>query len=127
MSQADEPVVIVDDEPVEVVTVHEGHRVATYSYGSGENVLPLLNGGPGNPSIDIRKNVENQAGPALRVIAFDQLGTALDHTGGQSHQTAYFCQPFLAGCRRPSSCSCVYLPAAAGRCVEDHRMPQIAP
>lgn len=66
---------ILDNDPVEYVTVHDGHKVATYSYGSGDNVLLLLNGGPGNPSIDIRKCFEPLAGSNLRIVSFDQLGT----------------------------------------------------
>ncbi len=66
---------INDDDPIEFVTVYKGHKVATYSYGAGDNVLMLLNGGPGNPSIDIRKCFEPLANSALRIVSFDQLGT----------------------------------------------------
>jgi len=66
---------IEDDDLVEFVSVHKGHKVAVYSYGSGDNVLMLLNGGPGNPSIDIRKCFEPLASSSLRIVSFDQLGT----------------------------------------------------
>lgn len=71
---------LIDDDPITKVTVHHGHKVAAYSYGSGENVLLLLNGGPGNPSIDIRKCFEPIAGPDLRIVTFDQLGTGRSDT-----------------------------------------------
>lgn len=66
---------IVDNDPVNYITVHKGHKVAAYSYGEGDNVLMLLNGGPGNPSIDIRKCFEPLANKNLRIVSFDQLGT----------------------------------------------------
>lgn len=66
---------VLDDDPITEVYVHQGHKVAAYSYGAGDDVLFLLNGGPGNPSIDIRKCFEPLAGPNLRIVSFDQLGT----------------------------------------------------
>lgn len=66
---------LIDDDPIRYVTVHNGHKVATYSYGNSDNVLMLLNGGPGNPSYDIRMCFAPLAALDLRIVSFDQLGT----------------------------------------------------
>ena len=52
-----------------------GHEVATYSYGSGDRVLFLVNGGPGISSQGIRDHHAWLAAEGWRVVAHDQLGT----------------------------------------------------
>jgi proline iminopeptidase len=58
----------------------DGHKVVTYSYGSGEEVLFLLNGGPGLPCDYLRDPLVALAEAGYRVVTYDQLGT------GQSDQ-----------------------------------------
>jgi proline iminopeptidase len=55
------------------VPVH-GHEVATYSHGTGDEVLLCLNGGPGLPCDYIRDSHSRLASGCFRVVAFDQLG-----------------------------------------------------
>lgn len=55
------------------VTV-DGHRIATYSFGAGDDVLLCLNGGPGLPCDYLREAHSGLAGEGYRVVAFDQLG-----------------------------------------------------
>jgi len=55
------------------VTV-DGYQVVTYSYGSGENILFLLNGGPGLPCDYLRDPHIFLVEKGFRVVAFDQLG-----------------------------------------------------
>jgi proline iminopeptidase len=63
-------------EPDAIVRVDvAGHRVVTYSYGTSENVLLLLNGGPGIPCDYLREPMIRMVDAGYRVIAFDQLGT----------------------------------------------------
>jgi proline iminopeptidase len=50
------------------------HRVVTYSYGTGENVLFLLNGGPGLPCNYLREPMLRMVEDGYRVIIYDQLG-----------------------------------------------------
>ncbi|MEX0807349.1 MAG: proline iminopeptidase-family hydrolase [Dongiaceae bacterium] len=57
--------------PVEVA----GHRVVTYSYGTSEHVLLLLNGGPGISCDYLREPMIRMVDAGYRVVAFDQLGT----------------------------------------------------
>lgn len=65
-------------EPNEVIKVPvDGHQVVTYSYGSGENVILLLNGGPGLPCDYLRDPHIYLAKKGYRVVAFDQLGCGL--------------------------------------------------
>ena len=62
-------------EPDEIRRVAvDGFEVVTYSYGSGENILFLLNGGPGLPCDYLRDPHIFLAGEGYRVVAFDQLG-----------------------------------------------------
>ena len=62
-------------EPDEILRVAvDGFEVVTYSYGSGENILFLLNGGPGLPCDYLRDPHIFLAGEGYRVVAFDQLG-----------------------------------------------------
>src|SRR5215207_10308215 len=51
------------------------HRVVTYSFGSGRDVVLLLNGGPGLPCDYLREAHSFLADHGYRVVAFDQLGT----------------------------------------------------
>ena len=51
------------------------HRVVTYSFGSGKDVVLLLNGGPGLPCDYLREAHSFLADHGFRVVTFDQLGT----------------------------------------------------
>ncbi len=55
------------------VAVH-GYEVATYSFGSGSEVLFCLNGGPGLPCDYVRDAHSRLADVGYRVVCFDQLG-----------------------------------------------------
>ena len=50
------------------------YRVVTYSYGTGENVLFLLNGGPGLPCNYLREPMLRMVEDGYRVVIYDQLG-----------------------------------------------------
>ena len=52
----------------------EGGRVVAYEYGSGDDVLLLLNGGPGLACDYLRDAHTFLVDRGLRVVAFDQLG-----------------------------------------------------
>lgn len=52
----------------------DGHRVVTYSHGTGSNVLFLLNGGPGLPCDYLRDPLIALADRGFRVVTYDQLG-----------------------------------------------------
>ena len=52
----------------------DGYKVVTYSYGEGDDVLFLLNGGPGLPCDYLRDPHIPLADEGYRVVAFDQLG-----------------------------------------------------
>lgn len=57
-----------------------GHKVVAYSYGSGDEVLFLLNGGPGLPCDYLRDPHVPLAGQGYRIVTHDQLGTGTsDH------------------------------------------------
>lgn len=60
-------------DAVEEVKV-DGHRIVTYSFGTGDNVLLCLNGGPGLPCDYLREAHSCLADEGYRVVAFDQLG-----------------------------------------------------
>jgi proline iminopeptidase len=51
-----------------------GHRIVAYSRGVGDEVLLLLNGGPGLPCDYLREPHTRLAERGWRVVAFDQLG-----------------------------------------------------
>jgi len=53
----------------------DGYEVVTYSYGSGEEVLFLLNGGPGISCDYLRDPLIPLADAGYRVVTYDQLGT----------------------------------------------------
>ena len=53
----------------------DGYRVVTYSYGQGDEVLFLLNGGPGLPCDYLRDPLIPLAEAGYRVVTYDQLGT----------------------------------------------------
>jgi proline iminopeptidase len=62
-------------KPDEVVEVRaDGHRIVTYGFGRGDEVLLLLNGGPGLPCDYLREAHSGFADRGFRVVAFDQLG-----------------------------------------------------
>ncbi|KQT69775.1 MULTISPECIES: proline iminopeptidase-family hydrolase [unclassified Aureimonas] len=64
---------IQPDETKEVEV--EGGKVVTYSFGSGDDVVLLLNGGPGLPCDYLRDSHSCLIDEGYRVVAFDQLGT----------------------------------------------------
>ena len=53
----------------------DGHTVKTYSFGEGDNVLFLLNGGPGIPCDYLREAHSAMTDHGFRVVTYDQLGT----------------------------------------------------
>jgi|TARA_B110000881_G_scaffold161931_1_gene144961 proline iminopeptidase len=52
----------------------DGYNIVSYSYGKGENVLFLLNGGPGLPCDYLRDPHIHLVEEGYRIVAFDQLG-----------------------------------------------------
>jgi proline iminopeptidase len=56
------------------VEIAGGHRVVTYSFGAGDEVVLCLNGGPGLPCDYLREPHAPLADHGYRVVAFDQLG-----------------------------------------------------
>ncbi len=52
----------------------DGHEVVTYSYGSGAEVVLLLNGGPGLPCDYLRDPHLPLVERGYRVVTYDQLG-----------------------------------------------------
>lgn len=52
-----------------------GHEIVTYSFGEGDDVVLLLNGGPGLPCDYLRDSHACLVDEGYRVVAFDQLGT----------------------------------------------------
>jgi proline iminopeptidase len=61
------------DETIEVTV--DGYRVMAYSFGSANEALFCLNGGPGLPCDYLREAHSWVADHGFRVVAFDQLGT----------------------------------------------------
>ncbi|WP_119462237.1 proline iminopeptidase-family hydrolase [Rhodospirillaceae bacterium SYSU D60014] len=53
----------------------DGYEVVTYSYGEGDEVVFLLNGGPGLPSTYLREPMLRLLEHGYRVVTYDQLGT----------------------------------------------------
>ncbi len=53
----------------------EGGNVMTYSFGEGDEVLFLANGGPGLPCDYMRDSHSDLADQGYRVVTWDQLGT----------------------------------------------------
>src|SRR5687767_9735064 len=58
-------------EPVEV----DGHCVITYSFGSGDETVLCLSGGPGLSCDYVRDSHCVLADAGYRVVCYDQLGT----------------------------------------------------
>lgn len=52
----------------------DGHRVVTYSYGESDQVVFLLNGGPGLPCDYLRDPHLRLVDQGYRVVTYDQLG-----------------------------------------------------
>lgn len=52
----------------------DGYQVVTYEYGTGDEVLFLLNGGPGLPCNYLRDPLVRMVGEGYRVVTYDQLG-----------------------------------------------------
>ena len=66
---------MIESQDVDVVEVEvDGYRIVTYSYGKGDNVLFLLNGGPGLPCDYLRDPHIPLADEGYRIGAFDQPG-----------------------------------------------------
>ena len=62
-------------KPDETINVKvNGFNVVAYSFGSGDEVLFCLNGGPGLPCDYVRDAHSWLADKGYRVVAFDQLG-----------------------------------------------------
>ncbi len=66
------------------VTLDSGHKIATYSFGSGEDVLFLVNGGPGLPCDYLREAHSCFIDLGFRVVAFDQLDCGASDRPGDS-------------------------------------------
>jgi proline iminopeptidase len=64
---------IEPDDRIEVKV--DGYKVVVYSFGSGDEVLFCVNGGPGLPCDYLREAHSCLIDHDFRVIAFDQLGT----------------------------------------------------
>ncbi len=64
---------IEPDDRIEVAV--DGFKVVAYSFGTGDEVLFCLNGGPGLPCDYLRDAHSVLARHGFRVVAFDQLGT----------------------------------------------------
>jgi proline iminopeptidase len=60
------------DERIEMDV--DGHRLVAYSFGTGDEVVLCLNGGPGLPCDYVRESHSWLADHGYRVIAYDQLG-----------------------------------------------------
>ncbi|MCP4383120.1 MAG: proline iminopeptidase-family hydrolase [Hyphomicrobiales bacterium] len=56
------------------VEIDGGHKVRVYQFGTGDEVLLCLNGGPGLPCDYLREPHAWLADHGYRVIAYDQLG-----------------------------------------------------
>ena len=62
-------------KPDETLNIEvDGFNVVAYSFGSGDEVLFCLNGGPGLPCDYVRDAHSWLADKGYRVVAFDQLG-----------------------------------------------------
>jgi proline iminopeptidase len=64
---------IQPDDRIEVKV--DGYKVVAYSFGSGEEVVFCVNGGPGLPCDYLREAHSCLIDHGFRVVAFDQLGT----------------------------------------------------
>lgn len=53
----------------------DGYKVVTYSFGTGDEIVLCLNGGPGLPCDYLREAHSCLVDAGFRVVAFDQLGT----------------------------------------------------
>jgi len=64
-----------EKEADDVVNVDvDGYKVVTYSFGTGDDVLLCLNGGPGLPCDYLRDSHSFLSDHGYRVVAYDQLG-----------------------------------------------------
>ena len=64
-----------EKEADDVVNVDvDGYKVVTYSFGTGDDVLLCLNGGPGLPCDYMRDSHSFLSDHGYRVVAYDQLG-----------------------------------------------------
>jgi proline iminopeptidase len=64
---------IAPDDRIEIDV--DGFRVVAYSFGSGDETVLCLNGGPGLPCDYLRDAHSCLVDQGYRVVAFDQLGT----------------------------------------------------
>ena len=56
------------------IEIAGGFKLQAYSFGTGDNVVLCLNGGPGLPCDYLREPHARLADKGYRVVAFDQLG-----------------------------------------------------
>ena len=64
-----------EKEADDVVNVAvDGYKIVAYSFGSGDDVLLCLNGGPGLPCDYLRDSHSFLSDHGYRVVAYDQLG-----------------------------------------------------
>jgi proline iminopeptidase len=64
-----------EKDPDDVITIEvDGYNVVAYSFGSGDETLLCLNGGPGLPCDYVRDCHSWIADRGYRVVAYDQLG-----------------------------------------------------
>jgi len=64
-----------EKKPDDVIEVKvDGYRIVAYSFGTGDDVLLCLNGGPGLPCDYLRDSHSFLSDHGYRVVAFDQLG-----------------------------------------------------
>ncbi len=64
----------IEPDHIHEVSV-DGHTVVAYEFGSGDDVVFCLNGGPGLPCDYLREAHSCLVDKGFRVVAFDQLGT----------------------------------------------------
>ncbi len=64
-----------EKDPDDVITIEvDGYNVVAYSFGSGDETLLCLNGGPGLPCDYVRDCHSWISDRGYRVVAYDQLG-----------------------------------------------------
>ncbi len=80
-----EPLADVERQPDAMAAMAvEGGEVMTYSFGTGDEVLFLVNGGPGLPCDYLRDGHSHLADKGWRVVTWDQLGTGRSDRPGDT-------------------------------------------
>ena len=69
------------DQIVEVKV--DGYKVVAYSFGSGDETVLCVNGGPGLPCDYLREPHARLADHGYRVVAYDQLGCGASDKPGR--------------------------------------------